>query len=94
MNDSRDFQDPESVRSGLCHVPSQPAFFPTFRDPGGMLSRSLGMPSRNTGPPSNLGHAWYIGKRFLQIQRRLLQHLIGKSQILGCPMCENTHHHM
>ena len=27
MNDSRDFQDAESVRSGLTHVPSQPAFF-------------------------------------------------------------------
>ena len=27
-------------------------FFPPFRDPGGMLSRSLGMPSRNDGPPS------------------------------------------
>ena len=37
MNDSRDFQDAESVRSGLSHVTSQPAFFPPFRDPGGML---------------------------------------------------------
>ena len=26
--------------------------FPTFQDPGGMLSRSLGMPSRNDRPPS------------------------------------------
>ena len=52
MNDSRDFQDAESVRSGLSHVPGQPAFFPPFRDPGGMLSRSLGMPSRNDRPPS------------------------------------------
>ena len=26
MNDSRDFQDAESLRSGLSHVPSQPAF--------------------------------------------------------------------
>ena len=31
---------------------------------------------------------------FLQIQRRLLQHLIRKSQILGSPMYQNTHHHM
>ena len=29
MNDSRDFQDAESVRSGLSHVPSQPALLPT-----------------------------------------------------------------
>ena len=40
MNDSKDFKDAESVRSGLSHVPSQPAFCPPFRDPGGMLSRS------------------------------------------------------
>ena len=51
-NDSRDFQDAESVRSGRSHVPSQPALLPPFRDPGGMLSRSVGMPSRNNGPPS------------------------------------------
>ena len=53
MNDSRDFKDAESVRSGLSHVPSQPAFFPPFRDPGGMLSRSMRMPSRNDRPPEN-----------------------------------------
>ena len=52
MNDSRDFRDAESVRSGQSHVTSQPAFFPPFQDPGGMLSRSLGMPSRNDEPPS------------------------------------------
>ena len=41
MNDSRDFKDAESVRSGLSHVPSQPALFAPFRDPGGMRSRSV-----------------------------------------------------
>ena len=46
LNDSRDFKDAESVRSGLSHFPRQPALLPPFRDPGGMLSRSLGMPSR------------------------------------------------
>ena len=51
MNDSRGFKDAESVRSGLSHVPSQPALFPLFRDPGGMLSCSVGMPSRNDKPP-------------------------------------------
>ena len=53
MNDSRDFQDAESVRSGISHVPCQTAFVPPFRDPDGMLSRSMGMPSRNERPPSN-----------------------------------------
>ena len=42
LNDSRDFGDAESVRSGLSHVPSQPALFPPYRDPGGMLSRPGG----------------------------------------------------
>ena len=34
MNDSTDFKDAESERSGLSYVPSQPALFPPFRDPG------------------------------------------------------------
>ena len=49
---SRDFQDAESVRGGNSHVTSQPVPFPPHPDPGGMLSRSLGMPSRREGPPS------------------------------------------
>ena len=40
MNDSRDFEDAESVRSGPSHVPSQPALFPPYRDPEGLLSRN------------------------------------------------------
>ena len=47
MNDSRDFKDAESVRSGQSHVASQPAFSLPFQNPGGMLSRFVGMPSRN-----------------------------------------------
>ena len=34
MNDSRDFKDAESVRSGLSHVPSQPALLPTLSRSG------------------------------------------------------------
>ena len=52
MNDSRDCQDAESVRSGHSHVASQPVSFPPHPVPGGMLSRSFGMPSRKDGPPS------------------------------------------
>ena len=52
MNDSRDFEDADSVRSGQSHVPSQPAFFTPCQNPGGVLSHSLGMPSRNDRPPS------------------------------------------
>ena len=64
MNDSRDSQDAESIRSGNSHVTNRPASFPTHPIPGGMLSRSTGMPSRREGPPSILGRTWYIGKRF------------------------------
>ena len=34
------------------HVASRPVSFPPHPIPGGMLSRSLGMPSRREGPPS------------------------------------------
>ena len=82
MNDSRDCKDAESVRSGQSHVTSQPAFIPPFQDPGGMLSRSLGIPC-NDGAPSIGDTHGISGNVFLQIQGRLLQHLIRKSQILG-----------
>ena len=52
MSDSRDFHDAESVRNGQSHVTSQPVSFPPHRVPGGMRSRSTGMPSRREGPPS------------------------------------------
>ena len=52
MDDSRVFQDAESVRIGHSHVTSQPVSFPPHPIPGGMPSRSTGMPSRTDGPPS------------------------------------------
>ena len=52
MNDSRDLQDAESVRSGHSHVTSQPVSFTPHPIPGGMLSRPFGMPSHKDGPPS------------------------------------------
>ena len=36
MNDSRDFKDAESIRSGPSHVPSQLALLPLYRDLGGL----------------------------------------------------------
>ena len=52
MNDSKEFQDAESIRSGNSHVTSRPVSFPPHPIPEGMLSRSLGVPRRREGPPS------------------------------------------
>ena len=52
MSDSKEFQDAESNRSGNSHVASRPVSFPPHPIPEGMLSRSIGMPSRREGPPS------------------------------------------
>ena len=64
MNDSRDFQDAESVRNGNSHVTSQPVSFPPHPIPGGMLSRSFRNAEPQRRAAKHLGHAWYIGKRF------------------------------
>ena len=52
MNDSEDFQDAESVRSGMSHVTSRPVSFPPHPIPEGMLRHSFVSPSRREGPPS------------------------------------------
>ena len=52
MNDSKDFQDAESVRSGNSHVISRPVTFTPHPIPERMVSRSIGIPSRREGPPS------------------------------------------
>ena len=52
MNDSKDFQDAESVRSGNSHVTSRPVSFPPHPIPEGMLRHSFITPSRKEGPPS------------------------------------------
>ena len=52
MNDSKEFQDAESIRSGNSHVTSRPVSFPPHPIPEGILSRSFGVPRRREGPPS------------------------------------------
>ena len=52
MNDSKEFQDAESIRSGNSHVTSQPMSFPTHPIPEGMLRPSFVSPRRKEGPPS------------------------------------------
>ena len=93
MNDSRDFQDAESVRSGHSHVASQLVSFPPHPVPGGRQSRSTGMPSRKDGPPSIWDTHGFSGNTFLQIQLRLLQHLVRRNSIHGAQGCQNRFTH-
>ena len=51
MNDSKDFQDAETVRSGNSHVTSRPVSFPPHPIPEGMLRHSFVTPRRKEGPP-------------------------------------------
>ena len=52
MNDSKDFQDAESVRSGNSHVTNQPMLFAKHLVPEGMWRPSFVSPRRKEGPPS------------------------------------------
>ena len=83
MNDSRDFQDAESARSGQSHVTSQQAFFPGHPDLDGLLSSSLGMPSRNDVPPSIWDTHDKIGKRFCKSNGVLFNTSAGRVESLG-----------
>ena len=59
MNDSKDFQDAESVRSGNSHVTSQPGVFPKHFPFVGLLRPSFVSPRRTDGPP-NIWDTWGI----------------------------------
>ena len=83
MNDSKDFQDAESIRSGNSHVTSRPVSFPPHPIPEGMLRHSFITPSRREGPPSVWDTHGISGNVFLQIQMRHYQHLIHKNCING-----------
>ena len=52
MNDSKYFQDVESIRSGNSHVTSRQVSFPPHPILEGMLRHSFVSPRRNEGPPS------------------------------------------
>ena len=51
VNDSQDFKDAESVRSGNSHVTSRPVSFAPHPMPEGMLRHSFVSPRRKEGPP-------------------------------------------
>ena len=62
MNDSKDFQDAESVRSGNSHVTSQPGVFPKHPPFEGLLRPSF-ISQRQTEEPHTWGYIRYIRKR-------------------------------
>ena len=78
MNDSKDFQDAESVRSGNSRYQSI-SFFPTTSNTRRIVEAFLRIAVPQRRAAKHLGHTWYIGKRFLQIQMRLHQLLILKN---------------
>ena len=55
MNDSKDFQDAESVRGGNSHVTSRPVSFPPHPIPEGMLRHSFVSPRRKGRAAKHLG---------------------------------------
>ena len=78
MNDSRDFQDAESIRSGNSHVTSRPVSFPPHPTPGGMLSHPLECRSAEKGRQA-FGTRMVYRETFLQIPLRLRQHFIRRN---------------
>ena len=78
MNDSEDFQDAESIRSGHSHVTSRPMSFPPHPIPAGMKRHSFVSPSRKEGPPS-IWDTHGISETSLQIHMHLHQLLILKN---------------
>ena len=72
MNDSQDFQDAESVRSGNSHVTSQPGVFPKHPPFEGLLRPSFVSPRRKEGRQIFGIHPVYQ-ETFLHIHKLLLQ---------------------
>ena len=82
MNDFKDFQDAESVRSGNSHVTSRPVSFPPHPILEGMLRHSFVSPRRKEGPPS-IWDTWYIGKRFCKSTRIFISSLSSRIESMG-----------
>ena len=64
MNDSKDFQDAESVLSGNSHVTSQPMSFPAHPIPEGDVEAFFRIAAPQRRAAMHMGYTWYIRKRF------------------------------
>ena len=68
MNDSKDFQDAESVRSGNSHVTSQPGVFPKHLPFEGLLRPSFISQRQTDGPPNTWDTSGFSGNVFAHPQ--------------------------
>ena len=68
MNDSKDFQDAESVRSGNSHVTSQPGVFPKHPFFEGLLRPSFVSLRHTDGPPNTWDTSGISGNVFAHPQ--------------------------
>ena len=83
MNDSKDFQDAESVRSGNSHVTSQPMLIPKHPIPEGMLRPFIRIAAPQRRAAMHLGYTWYIGKRFCKSTCFLFSSLSSRIESMG-----------
>ena len=83
MNDSKDFQDAESVRSGNSHVTSQPRLFHKHPIPEGLLEAFIRIAAPQRRAARHLGYTWYIGKRFCKSTCFLFSSLSSRIESMG-----------
>ena len=81
MNDSKDFQDAESVRSGNSHVTSQPVLFPKHPIPEGLLRPSFISPRRKEGLPNIWDTSGISGNVFCQSTSFLFSSLSSRIEL-------------
>ena len=81
MNDSKDFKDAESVRSGNSHVTSQPRVFPKHPPFVGLLRPSFVSPRRKDGPPNIWDTSGISGNVFCQSTSFLFSSLSSRIEL-------------
>ena len=83
MNDSKDFQDAESVRSGNSHVTSRLVSFPRHLIPEGIVEAFIRIAAPQRRAARHLGYTWYIGKRFCKSTCIFISSLSSRIESMG-----------
>ena len=84
MNDSKDFQDAESVRSGNSHVTRRPVFFPPHPIPERDVEAFFRIAAPQRRAAKHLGHTWKIGKRFCKSTCIFISSLSSRIESMEC----------